>query len=298
MVGHKVRPYKIMPYYIYALIGSVFGGLFAIVAKLTSKHAIGNPWLFNFVLTVVTLLFTLPIAIYYKAVLPNNWVMLFFAAIFSTLATILYIFANKNLDVSTFMPLYNFRSIFSVFIGAVFFREHFSADKMMFVAIIFIAGILTSLDEKFSLKSFFKIYIAVGIATVLFTTLGNSFAKSVMLTNSLWTTSLWISILNLIFLIPTVPFFKKEIKKLDVVHVTPVILMGLFYTICGLAANKAYTGNLAISTIIMNLPFSMIFAFLFSIFAPKLLEKHTLKIYLIRFVSVAVMIWAAMQLTG
>jgi len=46
------------------------------------------------------------------------------------------------------------------------------------------------------------------------------------------------------------------------------------------------------------MPFSMIFAFMFSVFAPKLLEKHTLKIYVIRFSSVAVMIWAAIQLTG
>jgi len=46
------------------------------------------------------------------------------------------------------------------------------------------------------------------------------------------------------------------------------------------------------------MPFSMIFAFMFSIFAPNLLEKHTIKIYVIRFTSVAVMIWAAMQLTG
>lgn len=118
-----------------------------------------------------------------------------------------------------------------------------------------------------------------------------------MISNSLWTTNLWILILNLIFLIPTMPLFKKEIKKLDFSYILPIVLMGLFNAICGFAANKAYSGNLGISSIIMNMPFSMIFAFLFSIFAPKLLEKHTLKIYAIRFVSTAVMIYAAVQLT-
>ncbi len=65
-----------MPFYIYASIGAIFGGFFVITAKLTSKHSIANPWLFNFLLTVVTLLFTIPPAIYYHAVLPNNWTML------------------------------------------------------------------------------------------------------------------------------------------------------------------------------------------------------------------------------
>ncbi len=93
------------------------------------------------------------------------------------------------------------------------------------------------------------------------------------------------------------PLFKKEFRKLDVTHILPVGAMGIFGTISGFAANAAYKTNLGITSLIMNIPISMIFAFLFSVFAPKLLEKHTLKIYAIRFVSTAVMIYAAVQLT-
>jgi drug/metabolite transporter (DMT)-like permease len=196
------------------------------------------------------------------------------------------------------MPLYNFRSIFAVIIGTIFFEEKFATNKLFFIGIIFVAGIFTSLDEKFSLKSFFKITIAIGIATVFFNTLNNAFTKTVMTTNTLWTTNLWIAVLEFIFLIPTIPLFKKEIKKVNFSHLFPVGLMGLFSTVSGFAANKAFQGNLGISSIIMNIPTSMIIAFLFSIFAPSLLEKHSLKIYAIRFIAVAIMIWAAMQLTG
>ncbi|MEK7633400.1 MAG: hypothetical protein AAB437_00965 [Patescibacteria group bacterium] len=286
-----------MPFYVYAWIATIFGGLFVITAKLTSKHTISNPWLFNFLLSSVTLLFMLPPAIYYHAVIPNNWIMIIMAAIFLTLTNIFYIFSNKSLDVSVFMPLYNFKSIFAVLIGIIFFRENIAVNKLFFVAVIFIAGILISLDEKFSLKSFFKVTIAVGIATVFFNTLFNAFTKTVMLTNSLWTATLWVVILNFIFVIPTIPLFKNEIKKLNFSHIIPVGLMGLFVTVGIFASNKAYQGNLGISSMIMNVPFSMIIAFVFSIFAPKLLEKHTLKIYAIRFAFTAIMIWAAMQLT-
>jgi hypothetical protein len=42
----------------------------------------------------------------------------------------------------------------------------------------------------------------------------------------------------------------------------------------------------------------MILAFLFSVFAPKLLEKHTMKVYAVRFAAAAVMIAAALKLSA
>jgi hypothetical protein len=108
---------------------------------------------------------------------------------------------------------------------------------------------------------------------------------------------LWIAIINCVFLIPTVHLFYKDIKKLNTGHIIPIGLMGLFSTVTDFAANIAYGINVGVSSLIMNTPFSMILAFFLSIFAPKLLEKHSLKIYAIRFGATAIMIWAAMQLT-
>lgn len=286
-----------MPFYIYAWIGAAVSGLFVITAKLTSKHSIKNPWLFNFLLAAVTLLFTIFPAVYYHATLPNGWLLVILAGFFATLNTIFYIFSNANLDVSVFMPLYNFRNIFTLLIGFLFFKERFPEFKLFYIGLIIIAGIFTSLDEKLSLKSFFKITIAIGLLTVLFSAINSALTKGVLMNNDLWTTNLWIAIINFVLLLPTIPLFKKDIKKLDVEHITPVALMGLFFTISIFATNKAYEGNYSITSLIMVMPFSMVFAFLFSVFAPKLLEKHTMKIYAIRFTSVAVMIWAATQLT-
>jgi len=286
-----------MPFYVYALIGSMSSGLFVIVAKLTSKHSINNPWLFNFLLTTVTLIFTIPPAIYYHATIPSNWVIITLAAVFSTLFNIFYIFSNKSLDVSVYMPLFNFRGIFAVLIGMLFFGEKIITSNLIYIFLIIIGGIFSSLDEKFNIKSFFKNTIFIGILSTFFLATYNAFTKQVMVGDSLWTTNLWIAIINFIMMIPTIALFKKELKILDFAHIMPVGAMGILSTVTSFVSNTAYSINLGISSLIMNLPFSMIFAFLFSVFAPRLLEKHTLKIYAIRFTSTAVMIWAAMQLT-
>ncbi|MEK7177695.1 MAG: EamA family transporter [Patescibacteria group bacterium] len=287
-----------MPFYVYAWIGAVVSGLFVITSKLTSKHAIANPWLLNFLLTSATLLFTVPVAIYYHAVLPNGWGPIILAAIFSTLFNIFYIFSTYNFDVSTLIPLFNFRSVFAMLIGISFFGEKLTLSQMMFIAVILMASMFSTMDEKFKLKSFFKRSVAIVLLASLFLAINNAFIKSAQINNTLWTTNLWIALLNFFMLIPTIPLFKKELKKLDIAHILPVGAMGIFGTITGFAANMAYKTNLSVSSLIMNIPFSMIFAFLFSVFAPKLLEKHTLKIYAIRFASTAIMIYAAMQLTG
>ena len=286
-----------MPFYFFAWIGAITSGFIVITAKLTSKHSIANPWLFNFLLTAVTLLFTVPIALFNNASFPSDWMPIIIAAIFSVLFNIFWIFSTYNLDVSTLTPLFNIRAVFAVLIGIIFFSEKFTLYQLLIMLGILIAGVFSTMDEKFSVKSFFKPAIGIAVLTMLFLTLNNTFIKLSLVRNSLWTTNLWIAIINMILLAPTVGLFKKDLKMLNLSHILPIGAMGVFSTITEFSANVAYGMNLSVTSIIMNTPFSMIFAFLFSIFAPKLLEKHTLKIYAIRFSAEILMILGAMQLS-
>jgi drug/metabolite transporter (DMT)-like permease len=286
-----------MPFYIYAWIGAIASGLIVVTAKLTSKHSISNPWLFNFLLVLVTLLFTIPPALIYKAGMPINWIPLILAAISSTLFNIFWIFSTYALDVSTLAPLFNIRGVFAVIIGSLFLNETFSQNQLIYIVIILVAGMFVSLDERFNIRSFFNHSIGIAVLTMLFLTLNSSFIKISLIKNSLWTNNLWIAIINTLFLIPTIPLFQKELKKLDLNHVLPIGAMGVFSTITEFSANVAFGVNVGITSLIMNTPFSMILAFFFSIFAPKLLEKHSFRIYAIRFTATAIMIFSAMQLT-
>jgi drug/metabolite transporter (DMT)-like permease len=286
-----------MPFYIYAWIGALTSGLFVITAKLTSKHSISNPWLFNCLLVLVTLFFTVPASLFNHAGMPVSWWPIILASLFLTLFNIFWIFSTYALDVSTLTPLFNFRGVFAVLLGFLFLNERFSQNQIVYIGIILIAGMFSSMDEKFSLKSFFRKKIFIGILTTLFLAVYNVFVKVSLATDTIWTTNLWIAIINCAFLLPTLPMFYKDMKKVNSGHILPIGMMGIFATVTDFAANIAYGVNVGISSLIMNTPFSMILAFMLSIFAPKLLEKHSLKIYAIRFGATAIMIWSVMQLT-
>lgn len=131
-----------MSYFLYAWVGAIASGLSVVTAKLTSKHSVSNPWLFNFLLVLVTLLFTIPLALIYKAGMPVSWAPIIWAAVFSTLFYIAWIFSTYALDVSTLTPLFNLRGIFAVLIGSLFLNESFSQNQLIYVAIILVAGVL------------------------------------------------------------------------------------------------------------------------------------------------------------
>jgi len=52
------------------------------------------------------------------------------------------------------------------------------------------------------------------LLTTLFLAINNAFIKQALVNNSLWTTNLWVAILNFLMLIPTIRLFKKDLKKL------------------------------------------------------------------------------------
>ena len=112
-----------------------------------------------------------------------------------------------------------------------------------------------------------------------------------------WTAILWISLSAILFsFIFLYPKFKNDLKKTHIKNYSGVGLLALVGGIGDLSAFKAFEGNVGISSVIISLPVSMLMAFVFSIWKPELLEKHTLKVYLIRFSAATIMIWGALQL--
>ena len=286
-----------MPFYVFAWIGSFSSAFTVMVTKFTSKHAIANPWLFNFLWSFVILLFTIPPAIYYHAGWPHDWWPIVVAALFATLWYVFYILSMYKLDVSTISPLFNFRTVFAVLMGVLFLGEKFTTTQYLLCGLIVVAGVFATIDENFSLRSFFKAAILVGLSAMLFLALNNGFIKLALVKNDLWTANLWMAIVAFIMLFPTIPLFYKDIRKLEVVNVLPVAAMGVFQTVTNFAANIAYAANLGITSMIMAAPLSMVMVWILAFYAPNLLERHTHKVYAIRFVAAIVMIGSALQLS-
>lgn len=280
-----------------AWIATFAYGFVAIIVKLTSKYAIPNPWLFNFLFQLIVLIIMFPIALFNNAGWPTHWESIIFASVFFALFYLLYTMAMYRLDVSVFAPLFNFRAVMSVFLAWIFLGESLKPHQYPLILLIFAAGLFVSIDERFSLSSFFKPAIGLAVASVISLALNNLLIKKAILDNSYWQLLMWQYVISQILLLVTIPKFKNDIHKLNLKQIGIVLLVALIFVVGELTATKAYAENVGISSVIISLPASMIMAFLFSVFAPKLLEKHTLKVYAIRFTAAFIMFGAALKLS-
>lgn len=285
-----------MSVYFFAWTASIFFGFESIFAKLVSKHTVSNPWMLNFFWMLFTLIFTIPVALYMGARFPVQWFPLLLTSLFFALANTLYTKALFKIDVSVMSPLWNFRTAMTVILGAVLLNEVLTTHQYFLILIIFIFGIFVNLDEKFSIKSFFTKDIFLALLSMLAFTFEYIFINNSVTVNGYWNTVLWGPLLGQLWLLATIPFFKKDILNTNLKQYGSIILLSIFGFIGVLAATAAYSKNLSISAAIISLPVSMVIAFLFSVFAPQLLEKHNLKVYLLRFISAGIMIIAALNL--
>ncbi len=286
-----------MSYIAYAWIAAFFFASVAIIGKLTTKYAFSNPWLFNFLWNFFSLIITAVLAYSNQVQLPSAWSNIVLGSIFYSLFGILYIIGLSKLDISVFIPLFNFRTAIGVILGVTFLGEHVNVTQIILVAFIFIAGMFVSLDEKFSLRSFFQKNIALAILSTVFYSFSNIFVNKSVAQNGYWEASLWIAALTQCIILFTIPLFIKNLRQVNFKSTGATLMMSLALAFGTLAANKAYAVNVSISSVITALPISMIMVFVLSIFAPKLLEKHTMKVYAIRFAAAAIMFIAAIKLT-
>jgi drug/metabolite transporter (DMT)-like permease len=286
-----------MPYYIFAWIASFTAGIYVLIMKLTGKYSIKNPWFFNFLWSFAVLLFTGIPTLFKNAFMPNDWFPLILSAIFSALFQIFFILSMEKLDISTISPLFNFRSVFAVLFGMLFLGEIFSLHQWVIAGIIVLAGILATMDENFNLKSFFKPAIAIGILTMLFLAISNAIAKQALVHNDLWSFNLWNALIKLGIAGLAWPLFKNDFVKIKPSQLIAVGLLAIFSTIANVTASIGYKANVGITSLIMAVPFSMIMVFILSFFAPKLLEKHSLKVYALRFAAAIIMIYGSIQIT-
>lgn len=287
-----------MSYLVYAWIALFsFGGV-TLFGKLTAKHAIANPWLFNFSWTFFTLLFTLPFALYNHVGMPTDWNTIIVASVLDALWFIFFTFATYKLDVSVLSPLYNFRAIFAVLLGGLLLGEKLNIVQMVLVIVIVMGGVFTSIDERFNLKSFFNKSIAIGISAMFFLALNNVYVNKVLQHNGFWEGTMWMLILTQLLLTLTFPLFKKDLLHMRTKQLVPAMGMGVLAVLGNICFNIAYAANVGITSLIAAIPISMILAFLLSIIAPKLLEKHSFKVYAIRFSAALVMILSALKLSS
>jgi drug/metabolite transporter (DMT)-like permease len=282
--------------YVVAWIASIMYGFEAIIGKLISKHSIKNPWLFNFIWEFFILIGMTIAGLWFGIGIPTQWIYIILGSFMYALASAVYVLALYKLDVSVISPMFSFRTVMAVLIGALFLGEILTLHQYFLIGIIFVFGIFVSFDEHFSLKSFFNKWIIVLLVDMLFLVLMAMFIKKAVAVDGFWNSTIWIALLGQVWLLGTIKFFKKDLVQTTSKQYGYMALIAFTGIIGTLAANAAYAKNVSLAAVIISIPVSMILAFIFSIFKPELLEKHTLKIYAIRFIAATIMIIAALKL--
>lgn len=286
-----------MSYIAYAWLTPIFYGIGSIAAKLSSKYHVSNPWLFNFIWTVITLLCITPLALINHVGWPQDWGSMVYLGLMGAISGTLFIFSLKALDISILGPFYSFRTPMVAILGVILFGEVLTNMQIVFIGLIFFAGLFVSVDERMSIRSFFRPEIGLAFITIISSAVFNTAVKSASLHNSFWSVTFWSTLLTLIFILPTLPLFYRELITTRVSRYQGILWSTIFLTLGLLTSYKALGQNVSISIAIMTLPLSMVFAFILSRIAPKLLEKHTIKVYAVRFAAATVMFLAALGLS-
>jgi drug/metabolite transporter (DMT)-like permease len=286
-----------MSFTAYAWIATFIYGFETIIVKLTSKYAIKNPWLFNILWNVVFAVAMIPIYATQQIDMPLKWHNLIIASILSAVCCVLYMIATYRLDVSVISPLYNVRTGLSVLFAAMLLGETMNIYQSILVAVIICMGFLVTIDETTTLKSFFRRDILIAMAFMVLLALYTVYLKKTILDLGYWNATVWVAVLSLVFLIPTYPKFIHDAKKLTKKQLVPVVIVTITSVVAYLVSNKAYEVNVGITSVIMTFPSSMIIAFILAVVWPKLMERHTMKVYVMRFIATAIMFVCAVQLT-
>lgn len=282
---------------LFAWIASITYGLYAITAKLIGKYQFKNSYQFSFFITLFSGILMSLVSYAYGGRLAASWFYIILAAAFLAIGNALYLATLKVLDVSVMSPLFNIRVAITVILGILILGESFTTKSAYLIALIFVAGFFATMDEKFSFKSFFTRNISLGLLFMLVLSIQSLFVNRAIDQTSYWTATLWMSLLAVAFsFVFLYPRFKNDLRTTKPKEYLGVATLALVGSIGDLAAYKAFEGNVGLSSVIISLPISMVLAFILSLVKPGLMEKHTLKVYLVRFIAAGVMIWGALQL--
>jgi drug/metabolite transporter (DMT)-like permease len=287
-----------MSYILFAWIADFSYALEVVLMKLTSKYGIKNPWAFNFLWNIVLVLIMLPIAFLNGLSIPSHWWNIFMSGLTCALFTAVYVYCFYQLDVSIASPLFNIRTIFALILGVFLLHEIIQIWQYPLILIIIVAGFFATYDEKFSLKSFFNKNVFLLIFAMAIFATYSVFLNRAIAEVGFWNGTFWNMVLIPIFLLPTFPLFKKDLKKIRSKQIGALFAISFVGVVGVIMSNIAFAKNIGMTSVILAVPLSMLMVILLSTIWPSLLEKHTKKVYAVRLISAAVMILCALKLSN
>jgi hypothetical protein len=283
---------------LFAWIACIASGITPLIIKASSKSLVKSPWLFNLLWLAFGIPLVVILAIFKDGGLPPDWLSVILLSLSSALFYIFYTVSLYKLDVTTMGPLFSLRTVFAVILGIVILHERVGILGIILIATIVLFSPLAAYNESLKIKAFFQKYVFLAIIAMASLAFMGYFTNISVANNGYATTLLWQDLLTLLMLLPTIRLIKMEGKeRFTIGKLYPFMLLGLTGFVYTVTATLAYAHNLALSSVIVSLPLSMVFAYLLSRKYGKFLENHPPKVYVIRFFSASVMVSCAIWLS-
>ena len=282
---------------LYAWLASIASGLEPLIIKASSKSLVKNPWLFNILWLTALLPFTMTYALVSGGWLPHDWVSLAGVAVCSAAFYALYTISLYKIDVSTMAPLFSLRTVFALVIGVVILHETISVLGWILITFIVLASPFATYDEVFKLRAFRNRYVAIAIFAMLILAAMSYYVNLSYHRNGFASTLLWQDILALILLLPAL--FHRSVRRETITRrkLVPFLLLGIMGLVYNASTIIAYGHSLAISSVIVSLPLSMLFVWIAARRYSEWLENHPPRVYAIRFAAAVVMVGCAIWLS-
>jgi drug/metabolite transporter (DMT)-like permease len=282
---------------LFAWFASIASGAEPIIIKASSRSLVTNPWLFNLLWIAFGIPLVAVFALLKGAGIPHDWWLIVATSVTATGFYVGYTVSLYQIDVSTMSPLFSLRTVFAVILGVLFLHEHLKLLAAALVLIIIVASPFSAYDERLKFRAFLQKPILITVLAMFSLALTGYFANRSSHVNGYATTLLWQDLVVLAFLLPTIWIAKIDKKTITKRTLVPFMALGLSSFVYTAASTAAYSHNLALSSVIVSLPLSMFFAVALSRKYGDLLERHTTKVYAVRFTAAAIMVVAALLLS-
>lgn len=287
-------------YILFSFLAAVSFAVAGVFNKIASKHAIKERWPLLFYYYVTFFPFVLLIPLITRVQIPSgSWLTLFFYSLWFFLGNICFFTAIFQTDASVFAPFFQLQAAFIAALAFFFLGERFSLVNYFWIGLILIGAILVSLDERMSLKAFFRKAILLVILMQFFHALSNLYAGFALKAMDFWNLTFWSTVTSAFFVLLLVPPLAKFKLGVSFNQLKPLLVVNFFSFIGVASLFAAFQTNLTISSAIslLTAPIVLLISVFLSKFRPEFLEHHTAKVYLLRGLGVALILFAALKIS-
>jgi drug/metabolite transporter (DMT)-like permease len=193
--------------------------------------------------------------------------------------------------------LFQLQAVLIALLAYIFLNERFPIQNYLWATLLVAGSVLVSIDEKMSIKTFFKPGIILILVMQLFHAGSNLFIGFTLQNINFIQVSFWANLIIAISFFPFILITKPKLKY-SLKNVSPVLLATTISNFGALFLFKAFEENLTITSVIalLNAPLVFTISVLASKYLPTLIEHHSAKVYVIRGTGLIITLIAAYKI--